>query len=157
MRYAIIIVLSLVFLFIEIPDMTGVSAAFMHHFFHGNLFHLAVNAFSIWYIYKRWDTQELIVAYLIATASFFVAPVMPIGFSNFIYATIGLRTPPLSSAWWKNPNTIIFLAVTFIMLLLPNVSAVTHIFSFVAGVLCAACKRWIKQITNDSSRYTGNL
>jgi membrane associated rhomboid family serine protease len=156
MRYAIIIILTLAYFILGIPSEEEVSAL-LHHFYHANLLHLGANAFSIWFIYKRWRLRELAEAYLIATASFFIAPVVPVGFSNFIYATIGLRTPPLSSSWWKNPNTIIFLAVTLMMFLLPGISAATHVFSFAAGALYAALKRWINQTINDSSRYTGNL
>lgn len=150
MRYVIIMLLASAYFNTGTPCVN----AYTHHFLHGNLMHLAANALSIWYVYRRWNVKEMVLSYIIATASFFISPVTPIGFSNIIFATIGLRTPPLSSPWWRYPSTIIFLAVTAVMFFMPNVSAVTHVFSFAAGALYAALDRWFKQTLNDSRRFT---
>lgn len=157
MRIAIITILTLSYLILGLPSFDGVTLACMHHFFHANAFHLAVNAFTIWYLFKRWKASELLLAYVIASLAFFAGTIPSIGFSNMIYATIGLRTPSLRSAWWKQENTIVFLTVTLVMFLFPNVSAATHVASFIGGTLVAILTRWTRRIINDSSRYTGNL
>lgn len=152
MRYFIIATLTVLF-FSIIPEQTSSGFCFFYHFLHVNVFHLAANALSIWFIYRRWDTVELVLSFLIATGAYFTAMTPILGFSNIIYATIGLRTPPLVSPWWRLASTKIFLATTLLMFLLPNVSAVTHVVSFMTGASMAAFGRWAKGIIHDSSRY----
>lgn len=151
MRIAIITVLTIIFIITGAPEQACHPA--LHHFMHGNVFHLAVNCLSVWFIFRRWKVTEIATAYAIATASWFTAPIPAIGFSNIIFATIGLRTPSLSSTWWRRSETIIFLSVTLLMFLLPNVSAVTHVVSFMAGTFVAMATRWIKGNWNDCKRY----
>lgn len=157
MRYIMIILLSAIYFIFGLPEFTGFALGLTHHFFHGNILHLAVNCFSIWFVFQRWSATHLAEAYVIATISFFCSPSMCVGFSNIIYATIGLRTPSFYSAWWRHPNTVAFLAVTLLMFIMPNVSAITHIVAFALGVMIAVIKRTVKQILNDSSRYTKNI
>lgn len=156
MKYLISVVLMAVFFLIEIPaswcEVHQLAFALLHHLFHGNIFHLALNVLCVWGTFRRWDIGELILAYLIATVSWFAGS-PSIGFSNMIFATIGLRTPSLTSCWWKTPTTLLFLAVTALMPLMPGVSGVTHIVAFVVAVGVASLMRWHKQIRNDSRRY----
>lgn len=157
MRYAI-----LVFLLIcqFIPDALEwqMSASLIermvsHHFLHGNILHLLVNALAIWQIYKRWSAKEMALAWGIASVSYLAATIPAIGFSNIIFATIGLRTPSFKSLWWKQPTTLAFLVVSALMCFLPNVSAVTHIVSFCMGVCHAMLTRWFRRVSNDAERY----
>ena len=122
-----------------------------------DMLHLAVNCLSVWFVFRRWSVREMVAAYVIATAAFFCSPAASIGFSNIIFATIGLRTPPFSSSWWRHPNTMTFFAVTLVMFLLPNVSALTHVVSLGLGVVVAMAGRTIRQTVNDSRRYTENM
>lgn len=124
-----------------------------HHFFHGNWMHLAVNCLSVWYIFRRWSAREIILAWMIASGSYLLSPVPAIGFSNMIFATIGLRTPPFDSSWWRSPSVIIFIAMTLLMCLLPNVSSVTHIASFVFGTIFSGIIRFFRQVHKDGQRY----
>lgn len=157
MRYIMIILLSAIFFIFGLPEFTGFALGLTHHFFHGNILHLAVNCFSIWFVFQRWTFKELVTAYVVATIAFFYSPVVSIGFSNIIFATIGLRTPSFSSKWWRHPNTITFFAVTLLMFVLPHVSALTHVVSLGLGVLVAMVRRQFKQVSNDSKRYTDSL
>lgn len=124
-----------------------------HHFFHGNVFHLAANLFAGYFVFKRWKAWQLVTAYFIASISFLCSPIPAIGFSNIIYAMIGLKSPHFRHAWWRHPGTMIFLAVTLVMAIVPNVSAITHIVSFCGGVLISILSRWVQRIKNDSARY----
>lgn len=157
MRYAIIILLAAVHFILGLPEAEGFALGAVHHFFHGNMLHLAVNCLSVWFVFRRWSVREMVAAYVIATAAFFCSPAASIGFSNIIFATIGLRTPPFSSSWWRHPNTMTFFAVTLVMFLLPNVSALTHVVSLGLGVVVAMAGRTIRQTVNDSRRYTENM
>lgn len=155
MRYLIIIVLSVAFLIPwcaeHVMGCNVLLAAGLHHFFHGNVFHLAANSLAVWYLFRKWNLTELFIAWLIASLSYFASPA--IGASNIIYAVMGLRTPSLGSSWWRRPETVIFIIITLLMLLIPGVSGITHIISFVAGTLTASVVRFIRQTRNDGSRY----
>lgn len=129
----------------------------MHHFFHANIFHLAVNCLSLWTLFRkdiRYSPAALVSAYLIGTASWFFSSSDVVGFSNIIFALIGLRTPSLRHAWWKQPTVILFFAITALMALLPQVSAVTHIVSFVLGCIVAGAYRVANNLIRDYSRAT---
>ena len=126
---------------------------FLHHFFHGNIFHLLVNCFSLYFIVPRAKRWHLATGYIIGSLSLLAATSPVVGFSNIIYAVIGVRSPSFDSYWWKHPGTKTFLIVTALMIFLPNVSATTHIVSFVVGVIVSMSVRWFKKIGNDSARY----
>ena len=140
------------------PDhMTGsrLAVASLHHFFHANIFHLAANLLSVWVIFAkgtRYRLSSFVKAYVIATAAWFVSGVPSIGMSNMIFALIGLRTPPLDHQWWRQSSVKVFLAVTVVMAFVPNVSALTHVVSFVSGCIMAALSRTFNRISSDYSR-----
>ena len=72
----------------------GAGIAFVHHFFHANIFHLAVNCLSLWSLFRkevRYSMVPLITAYLLGSASWFFTSADVVGFSNIIFALIGLR------------------------------------------------------------------
>ena len=125
----------------------------LHHFFHGNVFHLAANLLPLYVMRKYVKGWQVVVGYIIASLSILATSLPVIGFSNIVYALIGLRSPSFDSWWWKHSGTIIFLVVTFAMLFIPNISAVTHIVSFTAGVVISAIVRQFKKIQNDCARY----
>lgn len=128
-----------------------------YHFFHANIFHLAVNCLSIWSLFRkgyRYSMAPLVWAFLIASASWFCTSDDVVGFSNILFALIGLRSPSLSHSWWKQPFVILFLAITAAMALLPQVSAITHIVSFVLGCIVAGATRIVNSISSDFRRAT---
>lgn len=129
----------------------------VHHFFHVNILHLAVNCLSVWSLFRkgyRYSVTPLIWSFLIASTSWFCTPDDVAGFSNIIFALIGLRSPSLSHSWWKQPSVILFLAITALMALLPQVSALTHIVSFVLGCMVAGALRIVNSIRSDFRRAT---
>lgn len=129
----------------------------VHHFFHVNILHLAVNCLSVWSLFRkgyRYSVTPLILSFLIASTSWFCTPDDVAGFSNIIFALIGLRSPSLSHSWWKQPSVILFLAITALMALLPQVSALTHIVSFVLGCMVAGALRIVNSIRSDFRRAT---
>lgn len=135
----------------------GLHVAMAHHFFHVNLFHLAVNGLSVWLLFKHdrtYKMTDLIAAYCCGTVSWFLATSDPAGFSNFIFALIGLRTPSLKDRWWRQSSVAVFLAVTLAMAIIPHVSAITHIVSFILGCLCASARRIFRTISHDYHRAT---
>lgn len=129
----------------------------VHHFFHANIFHLAVNCLSLWTIFRRdarYKIAPLVLAYIIGTVSWFCTSADVVGFSNILFALIGLRTPSLSHSWWKQPAVILFLAITTLMVFLPQVSAVTHIVSFALGCIVAGAYRVVNNLSRDFRRAT---
>lgn len=132
--------------------------AVLHHLFHANVFHLAVNCLSLWLLFRKTVLRPsvLVTAYLCASASWFASSVDVVGASNFIYAFVGLRTPSFRSGWWKLPSVRMFLAITLLMAVFPQVSAVTHVVSFMLGCLCSAVSRIIKRISDDLDRISSH-
>ena len=130
-----------------------------HHFFHANILHLAVNCLSLWTIFRKdyiYKSSILIWAFVIASLSWFCTSSDVVGFSNFIFAILGLRTPSIRNSWWTSPSVIFFLGITALMAFLPQVSAVTHIVSFSLGSIVAGVNRIIEHISRDFSRATHN-
>lgn len=126
-----------------------------YSFFHGGWWHLAVNALAIWTIYRYplKPGRDLIVPYIIAVLVYPLSLRPVIGFSNVLYAALGLRTPPLRSAWWRQPSVLTFLAVTVAMVFIPRFSATTHIAAFLLGMAGAALHRKYGDLTRDCRRY----
>ena len=163
LRISIIAILVTANLVFGIPDWLNPGCspypvrALAYSFFHASWWHLAVNSRAVWTVYKKGKTSEAItelaVAYIIASLVYPLSFRPVIGFSNILYATLGLRTPPLSSRWWKSTPVIIFGLVTVGMAVIPSVSATTHIAAFALGVGRAGAKRLIKSLTDDARRY----
>lgn len=160
-RYILIVILVALYAILGIPPWMRegpyLLRASTYSFFHASLWHLAVNALAIWGIFRKDNLckacRDLAVSYVIAfiVFPFSVRPV--IGFSNILYAVIGLRTPPLSSKWWRTSPVIIFLVVTVGMLFIPRFSATTHIAAFLLGIGCAYVRRFNQSIVKDARRY----
>lgn len=159
-KIIIIGILVTVFLLFECPPFLHDeqwSICLVHHFFHANLFHLCVNCLAIWLVFKKdvaYHPLVLIIPFLCGSASWFLSPVDPVGASNFLFALMGLRTPRLSDPWWRSSSFITFIVTMIAMSLLPNVSAVTHIVSFVFGCMCSILIRTYRTITHDYHRAT---
>ena len=131
--------------------------AFAHHFFHANIFHLSVNCLSIWAVFRKdmtYNLSSLLIPFACATISWFFSSADPVGVSNFLFAIVGLRTPSFKSAWWKMSSARVFLITMVAMIFVPNVSAVTHIVSFVLGCICACLGRRVNKLKNDFRRAT---
>ena len=129
----------------------------VHHFFHANIFHLAVNCLSVWSLFRKGYTYRiapLVWAFLIGSASWFCTSADVVGFSNILFALIGIRTPSLKATYWRDPSVIAFIAITILMALLPQVSATTHIVSFVLGCVVAGAYRIVNSISSDFRRAT---
>lgn len=160
-RWFIIILLTALQACIGIPSFLSDGGywprALAYSFFHGSWWHLAVNAIAVWTIYnpKRpcKPCRDLVIPYMIAVAVFPIALRPVIGFSNILYAALGMRTPSLRSRWWRQPAVIVFLAVTIAMLFIPKFSATTHIAAFLLGMAGAAASRWWITLTKDARRY----
>lgn len=138
---------------------SGLHVALTHHFFHVNIFHLAANALSIWLIFgkgRRYGWKILAAAYLCATLSWYSSSGSVAGMSNMIFALLGLRTPSLRDRWWRQSSVLTFLIVTVSMALIPNISTVTHLTSFILGGICAAMNRFVKRIKSDYARASYN-
>ena len=126
-----------------------------YSFFHASWWHLAINCLAVWTIYRRpcKPCKDLVIPFLIAMAVYPLSFRPVIGFSNVLYATLGLRTPPLSSPWWKRTEVYVFIAVTLAMAFIPRFSATTHIAAFLLGMACASIHRGYLKLTSDARRY----
>lgn len=129
--------------------------AFGYSFFHANWWHLAVNALAVWTIYRSPCKfyRDLAIPFLIAVAVYPLSFRPVIGFSNILYAALGLRTPSLKSKWWRQPAVLVFLAVTLALVLIPRFSATTHIAAFLLGMAGAEINRQWTRLTADARRY----
>ena len=160
-RYIIIVVLFALQLFVGTPDVFLSTdrywlRATAYPFFHASWWHLAVNGIAIWTIYDERrckPCRDLLISYIISIAVYPLALRPVIGFSNILYAVLGLRTPPLSSPWWKQMPVIVFLIVTVALVFVPQFSATTHIAAFVIGVILAYAGRWLNKLHSDAARY----
>ena len=134
--------------------------AVAHHFFHANIFHLAANCLSLWLMFRNPSSvlswSRVVTAFVLASLSWFASSADVIGASNFIFALAGLRTPSFSHAWWRQPSVRFFLIVTTAMAVLPQVSAITHISSFVLGCAVASASRFINTTSHDLYRVSDN-
>lgn len=159
-RYGIIVLLAVCY-FLPKPDCLFYPewpGHLIHHFFHANVFHYAVNALAVWSVFDPRTRPEkwlLPAAYVIASVSYCFAIMPTIGFSNILFAVAGMRTPSFKSAWWKSRNAIVFLSMMFIMFFLPMFSAITHLVSFAIGVGVSACVRLVRSLDYDTRRAKG--
>lgn len=129
--------------------------ALSYSFFHAGWLHLAINCIAVWGMFKpgRISLGKFICAYAIGFIVYPLSLRPVIGFSNILYALIGLRTPPLKSKWWRSTQVIIFLVVTVAMVAIPRFSATTHIAAFLLGCAVAGTERFIKSVNRDAGRY----
>ena len=161
-RYILVAVLTALWLVFRAPawlagtDVPYMLRALAYPFFHASVWHLAVNALATWSIFapgRKRTWKDLVISYLISVLVYGLSLRPVIGFSNVLYAALGLATPPLSSPWWKRPEVLVFLALTVLMLLVPQFSALSHIFAFIAGMLVAAVRRFISKTLKDAGRF----
>ena len=160
-RYILIAILVALYAILGIPDWVRDGSyllrASTYSFFHASVWHLAVNSLAIWSVFRKDNLckacRDLAISYIIAfiVFPFSVRPV--IGFSNILYAVIGLRTPPLTSRWWRSSQVIVFLIVTVALVFIPRFSATTHIAAFLLGIGCAYVRRFNQSIVKDARRY----
>jgi len=159
-RIVLIIALALLQLLVGIPgfmaDGPYPERAALYSFFHASWWHLAVNAIAIWTIFdprRKFNWSQIVTVYLIAVVVYPLSFRPVIGFSNVLYAMLGLRTPPLSSPWWKRPEVLAFLILTAAMVFIPRLSATTHVAAFALGMAAASAKRKYLYLTRDIRRY----
>ena len=161
-RYVLIIALVALYVVCGAPDwLAGSEAPLMkraalYPFFHASVWHLAVNALAVWTVFspkREGKGRELLLSYLIALLVYPLSLRPVIGFSSILFATLGQRTPSLSSRWWRTPPVILFIVLMFAMLAFPQLSGLTHIFSFALGMLIAACRRLVNGLLSDAQRF----
>lgn len=160
MRYVLIILLVLIYTLAGIPswyiDMPFLQQSLAYSFFHASIWHLAANCLGIWSILRpaNFSWYKCLLAAAISIMVYPLSFLRPcIGISNFLYAYMGMGTPNFKSPWWKKKETIVFLALTVLMVFIPRISAVTHIAAFALGVAVAAINRKYSLLMNDAGRY----
>ena len=160
-RVIVIASLVLLQLIIGVPEFMSGSGdywlrALSYSFFHANWWHLAVNALAAVGIFapsRKRNTMYLALGYAIAVLVYPLALRPVLGFSNVLYAVLGLRTPSLRSPWWRRTEVIVFLVVTVAMVAVPQLSATTHIAAFALGAVFAAIGRGWNKLSADARRY----
>lgn len=160
MRYIIIAILLCMQICFRVPDIFYGSGHFVlraltYSLFHAGWLHLAVNCLGIWTIFapgRKGKLLHLVVGSLIAVLVYPLALRPVLGFSNILFAVLGMRTPPLGSPWWKRSEVLVFIAVNIATLFIPRISAVTHIAAFACGMLVAALRRSIEPYLSDVRR-----
>ena len=157
MRVTIVLILAAVFIALGCPDalLPGgapyIMRAMIYPLFHANVWHLLVNVVSMWGILSRRSSfKELAIAYVISILVYPLSFRPVVGISNVMYAMLGMRSPCLSSAWWRTAPVAAFLAVTIVMVFIPQFSATTHVASFVLGIFVAYARRWKNSVLKDA-------
>ena len=159
MRIVIIGILWLAFMLFGCPDWLQYGPwelrALVYPLFHANIFHLACNCLGIWATFDPrvsdpW--RRLLVGYAISVLVYPLSVHPVVGISNVLFAISGMCSP-VRSPRWKSPTMLVFVAVMLLMALLPGVSAVTHVASFILGVLYSSIR--IKLQRHDTGRTAG--
>lgn len=152
--------LVLIYALVPVPEWMGEGAtlrcALAHHFWHANLFHLAANGLALLsfaWVLPRWY-RLLPLAYLAASLSIIAATKPVVGLSNIMFAMSGLCAP-MVKGYWKRKETWTFVAVMLVMLLVPRLSATTHIASFAAGFVLGLLRKTIRRTADDCRRAGG--
>lgn len=163
LRYILIVTLAGLWLAFRAPDWLAgtdvpyIRRALAYSFFHASWLHLAVNCIAAWSIFRPGPSckpcRDLLLSYLVAVLVYPLSLRPVIGFSNILYAVLGLRTPALSSPWWRRPEAIVFLAVTVLMLFVPQFSALSHIFAFLLGMAMAGIRRFTEKTLKDAGHF----
>ena len=136
-----------------------IMKAFLHNFMHANVFHLAVNLLAFNLMYRSEGKDSILLFFLalaIGTFSYVASVRNAIGLSDTLFAAIGLRTPGFCHEWWRRKTTVFFLLLTLGCLLIPGISATTHIAAFVSGVVVSRVVDFINVMRNDVRRSTGH-
>ena len=160
LRYIVVLLLAAVY-FVPKPHFLltmDFPAHLLHHFWHANVFHFAVNALAVWTVLDprtRPAWWLLPAGFAIGSLSYCFALKPVIGFSDILFAMAGLRTPSFRNAWWKSTNAKVFIGSMFLMLLLPGFSATTHIGAFALGAGVAFFIRFSKGLDYDTRRAAG--
>ena len=133
----------------------SLPSALAYPLFHANVFHLCVNLVMAYGIFApgRAGFGQLLMGYIVSIIVYPVSSVPLIGMSNILFAVLGLRTPSLSSPWWRQPAVLVFLTVMVAMVPIKNVAGLTHIMSFGLGVCLSYVGRTIKEEFKDVGRY----
>ena len=163
MRQVIIAILTVTLLTCGCPGyLSDASASWWlrastYHLFHANVFHLAVNCLAVWTVFRpapwrRNQWADLILGYIVATLMYCTAMSPVVGMSNILFAVFGMRTPGFRSPWWRKGEVDLFFALTFASVLIPGISAVTHITSLLLGILIAEARRRLKSVDDDYRR-----
>lgn len=128
--------------------------AMLYPLFHASVFHLLTNALAASLVWRRRASLvELAVAYVISILVFPLSGRPIIGLSNVIYATVGMRTPAFTSAWWRSSSTLVFLGASIVMLFLPQFAGLSHLCAFALGVVYATLRRALEPTMRDAGRY----
>lgn len=163
MRETFILLLVVIYFTVS-PDavfsgsMPWIGKAALHNLIHANVFHLASNILVFWMLYaprRRHRWLLLVLSFAIGTLAFAASTGKSVGTSDMIFATIGLLTPSFRAAWWRRPETVVFLVVTALCIFVPFISATTHIAAFVCGVLLARLGDVKSRMSNDYYRAAG--
>lgn len=151
-----IIVVLVAMMFVPFPSFLGEKtfyAALLHHLWHGNWFHLAVNCLSVWLIVTpEKKISEIVLCWFLASVSYIFATSLVVGFSNILFAMSGMQAARYGKAYWRQPATWTFLAVMLVMSFFPVFSATTHIAAFILGYLFGGIKHIIEPLLVDYER-----
>lgn len=110
-------------------DCTPYLNCVTYHFFHANIFHLAINIIALWQFKPRWHTT--IVAFIVSS----VVYLLP--FAQLSVPTCGMSALLMASfvrkyqAWNINPMKLII--VNLLMAFIPLVNWRIHILSFITA------------------------
>lgn len=158
---ALLVVLYIVFgapAYLAGQDAPYLLRAVSYPLFHANVFHLTVNCIAVWSVFspkRRHLGRDLTLGMLISALVYCTSARPLIGISDLLFAVLGMRTPALSSPWWRKPEVLVFLAVMFMMVLIPNLAGVPHIAAFVLGMAVAALARKFRSIDEEVRRAIG--
>lgn len=134
--------------------------AIVYPFFHANIFHLAVNALSVWAVFRpglKRNTRDLILGMAISAIAYPMGFRPCVGISNVLFAVSGMRSQPLSNhKWWLQPVQLTCIATMVAMCFFPQFSGTNHICAYVIGVAVSYVIRRIEKAESYVRKLEGN-
>lgn len=109
---------------------SGLTSHFTYTFCHANVWHLACNLFVLWSIRNRMATMS---AYVIAVAASWLpmwADKPTVGMSGMLFAMFGIMWGRTGMKWKCAKAG---LPVILVMMLIPNVNGLLHLYCYVIG------------------------
>ena len=129
----------------------------LHHFFHANIFHLAVNCLAVWTMFpKGWSEhrEELLVSFAVGSLSALAAPWPVIGFSNTLFSVLGYRAARYG--WYRTAQFVVLVAAVLLTAFIPGISGLTHILSLAGGFAASMAASTYRKLSSDYGKARGD-
>lgn len=104
----------------------------------------------------KWKSawKEIMCAFVIGTLSFLIASAHSVGFSDILFAVLGIRAA--RNGWWRSRYFVVMWATLILTALIPGISGLTHALSCAGGTVFGLISAEWKKILDDYGKARGN-